>query len=110
MSFQQSSRIVLNHGRRSLAPVVTLTCAWAIAGVAVLPRIDWSHLQALTLPDNLAAVEVLLRSANPPLDGLVLTAEVLFTAVWVWVGASLAIEAALALLDATSLRGAALAV
>jgi nucleoid-associated protein YgaU/DNA-binding SARP family transcriptional activator len=110
MSDQLLARHASNNSRRSLAPVATLTCAWAILGILVLPRVDWSTLSSLTPPDSLGAAEVLLRSPNPPLDGLLLSTQVLFAAVWIWVGVSIVVEVALALLELTSLRGAKLAI
>src|SRR5437660_4397013 len=109
MTYQASAWPSLATKRRSLGPLATLTLVWAVAGGAMLPRIAGSELGAARPPDSLTALEVLLRSPSPPLDGIVLAAELLFAVVWAWIGVSLAIEAALGLLEVRSLRSAALA-
>ncbi|MDQ6671526.1 MAG: LysM peptidoglycan-binding domain-containing protein [Chloroflexota bacterium] len=65
---------------------------------------DLSHLPALP---SWGTLEVLARSPNPPLDGMLEVALLAAWVVWAWVAASVSIELALAVAEIGPTKGAA---
>jgi nucleoid-associated protein YgaU len=106
MSIHYSGSVATRCVGRSIGPVAALALAWVLAGAGFLALAGWPDVAQLQPPSSLAALELLFRSPDPPLEGLLQVAGLIFSLVWIWVGLSVAVETVLGVLEVASAQSA----
>src|SRR6266567_9530636 len=105
-------RSVKFNTRRVVAdrrPLAGLISALAVTGISLYVVVGAPNAAQLPHVPSAGTLEVLLRSPNPPLDGLLKLATLFAWAIWAWIVASVAVESVMALVERGPANGATLA-
>src|SRR5438105_8919014 len=109
MSDRRSGRSHTRYVPADRRPLSVLISARAVTGIALYVVVGAPNAAQLPQVPSAGTLEVLLRSPNAPLDGLLKLASLFAWAIWAWIVASVAVESVLALVDRGSANGATLA-
>jgi hypothetical protein len=97
MSDRRSSRFQIRRVAADRRPLAVLISALAVTGISLYLVVGAPSAARLPQVPSAGTLEVLLRSPNPPLDGLLELATFFAWAIWSWIVASVVVEIVLAL-------------
>src|SRR5712664_3666022 len=99
MSDRRSGRSHTRCVAADRRPLAVLISTLAVSGVSLYVVVGAPNAAQLPQVPSAGTLEVLLRSPNPPLDGLLELATFLAWGIWSWIVASVVVESVMALVE-----------